>query len=83
MVRQRLESPGRIGWPGRYLPLRVFGLSCRAGRRRPELVLSNMHKYRHGSYADHSCAGALRKINIAMKSAPTIPTDIINPCSLM
>lgn len=24
MVRERLGSPGRIGWPGGYLPLRVL-----------------------------------------------------------
>lgn len=82
MVRERLGSPGRIGWPGGYLPLRVFGLSGQASKRRPELVLSNMHKYRHGSYADHSWAGALRNINIALNSTPTTPTEIINPCAL-
>lgn len=32
--------------------------------------------------AIHSCTGALRKTNIAMKTAPTPPTVIINPCSL-
>lgn len=26
--------------------------------------------------------GALRKINIAIKTAPTIPTEIISPCAL-
>lgn len=70
---------------------RVQGLACKRRQTANPIVKTGLafgegilegYGPSQASGANHSCPGTLRKINIAMNSTPTIPTEIINPCSL-